>query len=69
MFTSQPVNPSTNSHLHTKNHPFMYKSFFTILFSLFATTLFAQQSSSIEGEIEGISEGQLQLIVRSSESR
>ena len=47
----------------------MYKSFFTILFSLFATTLFAQQSSSIEGEIEGISEGQLQLIVRSSESR
>ncbi|WP_232211103.1 DUF4369 domain-containing protein [Prevotella conceptionensis] len=47
----------------------MYKYIFTFLFSLFATTLLAQQSSSIEGEIEGISEGQLQLVVRSSESR
>jgi len=47
----------------------MYKFFFTLLLSFFTSTLFAQQTSSIEGEIEGISEGQLQLIVRTSETR
>jgi len=46
----------------------MYKFFFTVLFSVLSTSLFAQASSSIEGKIEGIPVGNLQLLVRNSET-
>ena len=46
----------------------MYKIFLTVLFSVLSTSLFAQASSSIEGKIEGIPEGNLQLLVRNSET-